>query len=89
MKIYSAGQGGCYPQRPKAEVYNTLRDPQNYSYPKKSRIQKMIALLLLQNTFKLLKEKMSSLFITQPHPQVFSIGQRFNNLQQPAFLTPF
>ena len=25
----SADQGGCYPQRPKAEVDNTLRDLQN------------------------------------------------------------
>ena len=25
----SADQGGCYPQRPKAEVDNTLRDPLN------------------------------------------------------------
>ena len=25
----SAEQGGCYPQRPKAEVDNTLRDLQN------------------------------------------------------------
>ena len=29
----SADQGGCYPQRPKAEVDNTLRDLQNSSYP--------------------------------------------------------
>ena len=28
----SADQGGCYPQRPKAEVDNTLRDLQNSSY---------------------------------------------------------
>ena len=31
----SAEQGGCYPQRPKAEVDNTLRDLQNSSYPTK------------------------------------------------------
>ena len=31
----SAEQGGCYPQRPKAEVDNTLRDLQNSSYPSK------------------------------------------------------
>ena len=29
----SADQGGCYPQRPKAEVDNNLRDLQNSSYP--------------------------------------------------------
>ena len=32
----SADQGGCYPQRPKAEVDNTLRDLQNSSYPTKA-----------------------------------------------------
>ena len=32
----SADQGGCYPQRPKAEVNNTLRDLQNSSYPTKA-----------------------------------------------------
>ena len=32
----SADQGGCYPQRPKAEVDNTLRGLQNSSYPPKA-----------------------------------------------------
>ena len=32
----SADQGVCYPQRPKAEVNNTLRDLQNSSYPTKA-----------------------------------------------------
>ena len=32
----SADQGGCYPQRPKAEVDYTLRDLQNSSYPTKA-----------------------------------------------------
>ena len=32
----SVDQGGCYPQRPKAEVDNTLRDLQNSSYPTKA-----------------------------------------------------
>ena len=32
----SAGQGGCYPPRPKAEVDNILRDLQNSSYPTKA-----------------------------------------------------
>ena len=35
----SADQGGCYPQRPKAEVDNTLRD-QNSSYPTKAEFNK-------------------------------------------------
>ena len=32
----SAEQGGCYPQRPKAEVDITVRDLQNSSYPTKA-----------------------------------------------------
>ena len=32
----SAGQGGCYPPRPKAEVDNILQDLQNSSYPTKA-----------------------------------------------------
>ena len=32
----SAGRGGCYPPRLKAEVDNTLRDLQNSSYPTKA-----------------------------------------------------
>ena len=34
-----ADQGGCYLQRPKAEVDKPLLDLQNSSYPKESRIQ--------------------------------------------------
>ena len=32
----SADQGGCYPERPNAEVDNTLRDLQNSSYAAKA-----------------------------------------------------
>ena len=32
----SAEQGGCYSQRPKAEVDNTLQDVENSSYPTKA-----------------------------------------------------
>ena len=32
----SAGRGGCYPPRPKAEVDNILQDLQNSSYPTKA-----------------------------------------------------
>ena len=49
-----AGQGGCYPQRPKAEVDNTLRDLQNFSYPTKPN--SIIALLFIQNSSSFLKE---------------------------------
>ena len=34
----SADQGGCYPQRPKVEVDNTLRDLHISSYPTKAEI---------------------------------------------------
>ena len=33
----SADRGGCYPQRPKAEVDNTFRDLQNSSYATKAK----------------------------------------------------
>ena len=45
----SADQGGCYPQRPEAEVDNTLRDLQNSSYPTKAE-------LFIQNISPFLKE---------------------------------
>ena len=67
-----------YPSRPKAEVDNiTLLDLQNSSYP--TQPHSIIALLFIQNIFKLLKEKMSSMFfcspkITQPRPQIFSVN---------------
>ena len=32
----STEQGGCYPQRPKAKVDNTLQGLQNTSYPTKA-----------------------------------------------------
>ena len=51
----SADQGGCYPQRPKAEVDNTLRDLQNSSYPTKAEYS-IIALLFIQNISSFLKE---------------------------------
>ena len=41
----SAGRGGCYPPRPKAEMDNILRDLQNSSY------YSIIALLFIQNIF--------------------------------------
>ena len=50
----SADQGGCYPQRPKAEVDNTLRDLQNSSYPTKAEFNN--SLLFIQNISSFLKE---------------------------------
>ena len=44
----SADQGGCNPQRPKAEVDNTLRDLQNSSYPTKAEFNNCF-ILFIQN----------------------------------------
>ena len=73
----SADQGGCYPQRPKAEVDNTLRDLQNSSYPAKAEFKNCF--IVHSKYFPVLKNvsPFRSLFfrspnITQPCPQVFS-----------------
>ena len=50
----SADQGGCYPQRPKAEVDNTLRDLQNSSYPTKAELNNCFT--IHSKCFLLLKE---------------------------------
>ena len=52
----------------------------------------IIALLFIQNIFKLLKQKMSCTFNNFAHSNhtiscPFFFGQRFNNLQRAAFLT--
>ena len=52
----SADQGGCYPQRPKAEVDKALRDLQNSSYPTRAKFNNIIALLFIQNISSFLKE---------------------------------
>ena len=77
----SADQGGCYPQRPKAEVDNTLRDLQNSSYPKKAEFNNCF------NSFKIFPRFAISLFVfpltkynTTLSPGC--LGQRFNNLQR-------
>ena len=68
----SADQGGCYSQKPKAEVDNTLQNLQNSSYPTKAEY------------FHFLKgiSPFCSLFfsrqITQPFPQVFSVNGSIN-----------
>ena len=56
----SADQGGCYPQRPKAEVDNTLRDPQNSSYPTKAEFNNCF--IIHSKHFQTLKEKMNFTF---------------------------
>ena len=73
----SSDQGGCYPQSPKAEVDNTLRDLQNSSYPTKAEFNNCF--IIHSKYFLLLKgvSPLHSLFfrsqnITQLCPQVFS-----------------
>ena len=50
----SADQGRCYPQRPKAEVDNTLLDLQNSSYPTKAEFNNYF--IIHSNIFPFLKE---------------------------------
>ena len=73
----SADQGGCYPQRPKAEVDNTLRDLQNFSYPTKAEFHNFFT--VHSKYFPVLKgvSSIRSLFfrspkITQSRPQLSS-----------------
>ena len=75
----SADQEGCYPQRPKAEVDNTLPDLQNSSHPTKAEFKNCF--IIHSKYFRLLKgvsPLRSLLFrspnITQPCPQVFSVN---------------
>ena len=82
----SADQGGCYPQRPKAEVDNTLRDLQNSSYPSKAEFNNRF--IIHSKYFFLLKgvsPLRSLLYKTTFFPGF--LGQRFNNLQRAALLT--
>ena len=75
----SADQGGCYPQRPKAEVDNTLRDLQNSSYPTKAEFNNCFIIhlkyfFLLKGVSPLRSYFFRSPNITQPLPQVFSVN---------------
>ena len=47
----SAGQGGCYPPRPKAEVDNILRDLSAEFFIFYESRNSIIALLFIQNIF--------------------------------------
>ena len=75
----SADQGGCYPQRPKAEVDNTLQDLQNSSYPTKADFNNCF--IIHSKHFLVLKgvSPFRSLFFrspktTQSRTQVFSVN---------------
>ena len=75
----SADQGGCYPQSPKAEVDNTLRDLQNSSYPTKAEFNNCFiihskCLLVLKGVSLLLSLFFRSPNTIQPCPQVFSVN---------------
>ena len=75
----SADQGGRYPQRPKAEVDNTLRDLQNSSYPTRAEFNNCFIIhskyfLLLREVSPLRSLLFRSPNITQPCPQVFSVN---------------
>ena len=78
----SADQGGCYPQRPKAEVDNTLRELQNCRIPTKAKFN---------NCFIIHSKYFSVLKGVSPFRPLFfrSLDQRFNNLQRAALLTSF
>ena len=74
----SADQGGCYPQRPKAEVDNTLRGLQNSSYPPKAEFNNCFIhskyLLVLKGVSPFHSLFFHSPTITQPCPQVFAVN---------------
>ena len=85
----SAEQGGCYPQRPKTEVDNTLRHLQNSSYATKAEFNNCF--IICSKYFPVLKgvSPFRSLFfyspkLTQSLPQVFSVNG-LNNLVPRAF----
>ena len=75
----SIDQGGCYPQRPKAEVDNMLRDLQNSSYPTKAEFNDCFVIHSKYFFVPKGDSPIRSLFfcspkITQPRPQFFSLN---------------
>ena len=90
----SADQGGCYPQRPNAEVDNTLRDLQNFSYPTKGEFNNCF--IIHSKYFPVLKgvspfRSLSLISAHQKYTMSFPgfYGQWFNNLQRAALLASF
>ena len=57
----STDQGGCYPQRPKAEVDEILRDLQNSSYPTKAEFNNCI--IIHSKCLLVLKVYMTDFFL--------------------------
>ena len=53
----SAGRGGCYPPRPKAEVDNILRDLQNSLYPTKAEFNNCF--IIHSKYFRTVKQRKS------------------------------
>ena len=75
----SADQGGSYPERPKAEVDNTIRDLQNSSYPTKAEFDNCF--IIHSKYFPILKGVLPfhswffcSPKMTQSRSQVFSVN---------------
>ena len=79
----SADQGRCHPRRLKAEVDDTLRDLQNFSYPTKAEL---IKCCIIQSKYLPVLKVVSpfrSLFSAHQNSTTSSpgfLGQRFNNL---------
>ena len=91
-RILQINSRGCYPQIPKAEVDNTLRDLQNSSYPTNAALNNCF--IIHSKYFPALKgvSPFRSLFFRSPNITTLSpgfLGQRFNNLQRAALLTSF
>ena len=85
----SADQGGWYPQRPKAEVDNTLHDLQNSSYPTKVEFNNCF---IVHSKYFLSFAVTLFVFPLTKYNTTLSpgfLGQRFNNLRRAAILTSF
>ena len=70
----SGDLGGCYPQRPKAEVDSTLWDLQNSSYPTRAEFNNCF---IIHSKYLLVLKGVSpflSLFFHSPCPQVFAVN---------------
>ena len=84
-----ADQGGCYPQRPKAQVDNTLQDS---SFPTKAKFNYYF--FIHSKYFPVLKRVLPfrSVFLLTKNSTTLSQGflsQRFNNLRGAALVTSF